>query len=198
MEEIIRTSTLMPEESNLTEEEKEAVDRYFPICDFKKGKVLLSEGRVADDAYMVVSGCVRQYHVKDGEEICTEFYTEGMPIAPLASYTGRQPSKFFLECMEDCRLVVVNYHLEQELYAKYPKLGNLCRLGIEEEYGKQQEEMHWKLTSTPEEKYIYIMEKRPDLLNRVPQYQLASYLGIKPESLSRIRKRMATASRPAG
>ncbi|MEZ4951136.1 MAG: hypothetical protein R2784_17385 [Saprospiraceae bacterium] len=70
-------------------------------------------------------------------------------------------------------------------------MNQLCRVSVEEEFRKQQEALAAFITSSPEDRYLNLLENRPDLLMRVPQYHLASYLGVKPESLSRIKKRLA-------
>ena len=83
---------------------------------------------------------------------------------------------------------------EEKLYSKYPELQLVTRNIMETNFGKEQEDRAIFMSLTPEERYINLTINRPDLLKRVPQHQLASYLGIKPESLSRIKKRLSTAS----
>lgn len=79
---------------------------------------------------------------------------------------------------------------EQRMFERIPKLESICRVETEKKLGEYQEQLASFITSTPEERYLNLMNTRPQLINRVPQYQLASYLGIKPESLSRIQKRI--------
>ena len=85
-------------------------------------------------------------------------------------------------------MAVLNYDKEQELFKRVPKYEALCRMSMEGDFGEQQEALAKFITSSPEQRYKTLLETRPDLLQRVPQYHLASYLGVKPESLSRIRK----------
>lgn len=175
----------------LTNEEASAFAECIPIKTFKKGDLLLREGQVSRDSYFVIEGCVRKYYIIDGEERTTEFYVEDESIASLQSYKNRTPANHYFECVEDCRLAVLNYEKEQELFKRVPKYEALCRMSMENDFGEQQEALAKFITSSPEERYKNLLETRSDLLQRVPQYHLASYLGVKPESLSRIRKRIA-------
>ncbi|WP_417197451.1 Crp/Fnr family transcriptional regulator [Bizionia sp.] len=174
----------------LNTEEANAFTECIPIKKFKKGDLLLNEGQVSRDSYFVITGCVRKYYIIHGEERTTEFYIEDESIASLQSYTNKTPANHYFECLEDCRLAVLNYEKEQELFKRVPKYEALCRMSMENDFGEQQEALATFITSSPEERYKNLLETRPDLLQRVPQYYLASYLGVKPESLSRIRKRI--------
>lgn len=175
----------------LNKEESKAFAECIPIKSFKKGELLLREGQVSRDSYFLIQGCVRKYYIIDGEERTTEFYVEDESIASLQSYMNKTPANHYFECIEDCRLAVLNYDKEQELFKRVPKYEALCRMSMEQDFGEQQEALARFMTSSPEARYKNLLETRADLLQRVPQYYLASYLGVKPESLSRIRKRLA-------
>ncbi len=157
---------------------------------FKKGHILLREGQVSDLCYFTLKGCVRQYYLVDGEERTTNFYTEGQPIAPNEGSFKSMPSKCYLACVEESVLTVGTPADQVKLFEKYPQFEAACRIAIDEELGKSQDRFATFMISTPEERYLHLLKTRPELLDRVPQYQLASYLGVKPESLSRIRKRI--------
>lgn len=174
----------------LNDEEANAFAKCIPIQPFKKGDLLLKEGQISRDSYFVIHGCVRKYYIIDGEERTTEFYIEDESIASLQSYKNKTPANHYFECVEDCRLAVLNYDKEQELFQRVPKYESLCRMTMEQDFGEQQEALAKFITSSPEERYKHLLETRADLLQRVPQYHLASYLGVQPESLSRIRKRL--------
>jgi len=175
---------------SLTAEEAAAFAECIPIKSFKKSDVLLREGQISRDSYFVIEGCVRKYYIVEGEERTTEFYVEDESVASLQSYKNKTPANHYFECAEDCRLAVLNYNKEQELFKRVPKYEALCRMSIESDFGEQQETLAKFIMSSPEERYKHLLETRPDLLQRIPQYHLASYLGVKPESLSRIRKRL--------
>ncbi|WP_282053419.1 Crp/Fnr family transcriptional regulator [Maribacter luteus] len=175
----------------LTEEESTAFVECIPIESFEKGTILLKEGQVSRESYFVIQGCVRKYYLIEGDERTTAFYIEDESVASLQSYKNRTPANHYFECVEDCRLAILSYDKEQELFQRVPKYESLCRMSMEEDFGAQQEALAKFMTSSPEQRYNNLLESRPDLLQRVPQYHLASYLGVKPESLSRIRKRIS-------
>lgn len=187
----LKMSALVAENLPLNKAEKQAIDECIPIKSFEKGTLLLREGQIAIDSYFNLKGCVRHYYIINGEEKTTAFYTEGESIASLSSYIHKTPANHYLECVEDCTLAVLNYDKERELYVRVKGFESLCRASVEEDFGKQQQLLGGYITKSPEERYLDLLENRPELLHRVPQYHLASYIGVKPESLSRIRKRIA-------
>ncbi len=176
----------------LSADEARDMDRLVPIKQFKKGTVLLKAGDVATEAWYCIEGCVHMYYDVDGDLRTTEFYTEGQAVASLYSFIKQVPANHYLACVEDCTLVVWSYAAERELFGKYPNLESSCRVAVESDFGEHQERHAAFITKTPEQRYLDLMEQRPELLQRVPQYLLASYLGVTPESLSRIRKRILT------
>jgi len=188
-ETVIEYSLLMKQ---LSPEEIKFIKDRNPVKFFKKGTILLKEGEYSDLCYYNFEGCVRQYYIIDGLEKTTFFYTEGFAISPLTTTSKDTPSKYYLECIEDCNLSVTTRASEQELYQKFPRLESMCRKETERELGRYQELLASYITSSPEERYLNLLKNRPELLNRVPQHQIASYLGVKPESLSRIRKRLSS------
>ncbi len=164
----------------------EIIEDITPIRTYKKGSIILREGQTPKESFYCLKGCVRQYYVIDGDERTTFFYTEGHSI----SSNTKIPSKHYLACVEETTVTVCTAGLENELYSRFPKLETMCRMSLEDELGNYQEMLATYITTSPEERYFNLMRDRPELLVRVPQYQLASYLGVKPESLSRIRKRI--------
>ncbi len=191
MDSELKMSAMIMETMPLSEEEARVVDDCIPIRTFEKGTILLHEGKVAVESYQTIKGCVRQYCLVDGDEKTTAFYTEGQSISPLSGHRQKDPSKYYLSCVEDCILAVFHQEKELELYRQVPKLESLCRVSMEDNYARQQEVLAGYITTNPEERYLQLLQNRPELLQRIPQYHLASYLGVTPESLSRIRKRVA-------
>lgn len=178
--------SLMP----LTEEEKSSIAELALFRNYPKGAVLFKEGDVTRESYLVITGCVRSYMILDGNEITTGFYTELDSFAPPGT-VNQQPSSSYAACLEESLLIVSTPELEEEAFAKFPKFETLCRLSSEKLMAKSQLSFEQFRTLTPEQRYLHLMETRPNLIQRVPQYHLATYLGIRPESLSRIRKRLA-------
>ncbi len=176
---------------DLTNDEKQGILEAFPIKTYLKGANLLKEGQIAKDAFLVIKGCIRKYSIKDGEEKTTEFYTEFQSAINFDSMSNSSPSKYYFTCTEDSDIAILNSEKETTLYKKFPRFGEVCRVEMEKMLGASQEDLSTFINSTPKERYLNLLKDRPDLINRVPQYQLASYLGIKPETLSRIRRRIS-------
>ena len=173
----------------LTEEEKNALRTLDNFRFYPKGSILLKEGQFSSDSYFVIKGCLRTYYVLEGEEKTTAFYTEMEALNPFC-VIQKTASEYYISCVEDSLLGISNPEMEFAMFAKFPKFETLCRLLSEEQLAKQQIEFDSFKTSSPEQRYLHLLQNRPDLIQRVPQHQLASFLGIKPQSLSRLRSRI--------
>lgn len=176
----------------LSEEEKDAIVSLDIFRTVKKGTVLLSEGQHTEEGLFVLKGCLRVYYIVNGEEKTTAFYTEMEGLTP-SCVLSKTPSEYEIACVEDSIITVSNPEMEADIFAQFPKFETLCRMLSEELLAKEQLNLDAFKISSPEQRYIKLMEKRPDLIQRVPQYQLASYLGITPQSLSRLRSRLLKA-----
>ncbi len=174
---------------SLTEEEKNAIISLDIFHSVKKGTTLLEAGQKSKESYFVLKGCIRTYYVLDGEEKTTGFYTEMEVLTP-PCVISKTPSEYYVSCTEDTILTISNADMEAEINGKFPKFETLCRILSEELLAKQRMDFDAFKTSSPEQRYLSLLQKRPDLIQRVPQHQLASYLGIKPQSLSRLRSRI--------
>lgn len=173
----------------LSEEEKEAIADVDTFKTYKRGTILLREGQFSPDRYFIITGCIRCYYIIDGEEKTTAFYTESEPFAPMCSI-NKQPSEYYVSCVEDSVIALSNPELEEAAFSKFPRFETLCRILSEELLAKKQVSLDSFKTSSPEQRYLNLLQARPDLLQRIPQRQIASYLGVTPQSLSRIRKRL--------
>lgn len=173
----------------LTQEEKEVITNQNVMQFFPKGTMLLSAGDYARECYFILKGCVYSYYLMDGEVKVTDFYTEKQPITPI-SYTTKKPSEYYLECYEDCIIALGNQERNADLMKNLPRLVAIGGSVMEDQLANQRMKYDDFVKLSPEERYQNLQENSPELLNRVPQYLIASYLGVKPESLSRIRKRL--------
>lgn len=178
----------------LTQDEKDAISSLNIFHFVAKGTTLLKEGQRTKESYFVLKGCIRMYYVIDGEEKTTAFYTEMEALTP-PCVISKTPSEYYVSCIEDSILLISNTDMEAEVNSKFPKFETLCRTLSEELLAKERINFDTFKTSSPEQRYLNLMQKRPDLIQRVPQHQLASYLGIKPQSLSRLRARILEKSR---
>lgn len=173
----------------LTAEEKSAIASLDIFRSVKKGTILLHAGERSKNSYFVLEGCLRTYYIVDGEERTTAFYTEMEALTP-PCVVNRTPSDHYVGCVEDSILTVSDQDMEAEVNARFPRFEVLCRLMSEELLAKQRMDFDAFKTSSPEQRYLDLIRSRPDLVQRVPQHQLASYLGITPQSLSRLRARI--------
>jgi CRP-like cAMP-binding protein len=179
---------------SLTEDEKDALLSLDLFRSVKKGTILLKEGQKSKESYFVLNGCIRTYFIVDGEEKTTAFYTEMEALTP-PCVISQTPSECYVSCLEDTILVASNSDTEAEMNSKFPKFELMCRKLSEELLAKQRIDFDEFKTCSPEQRYLNLLHKRPDLIQRVPQHQLASYLGITPQSLSRLRARIMEKSK---
>lgn len=173
----------------LTNDEEKALIELNIFHSFKKGSLLLEEGQNSNNGYFVLKGCIRTYYLIHGEEKTTAFYTEMEGFTP-PCVLDKKPSELYVSCVEDSIITISDPSMEEMVFQKFPKFETMCRLLSEELLVKQQLDFDAFKTSSPEERYLKLLETRSDLIQRVPQYQLASFLGIKPQSLSRLRARV--------
>lgn len=174
---------------SLTEEEKNILLSLDLFHTVKKGTILLKEGEMSNNNFFVLKGCLRTYYVIDGEEKTTAFYTELEGITPHC-VVNNTPSEYFISCLEDSIILIADAKMSAEVNSKFPKFQLMCGKLSEELLAKQRIDFDEFKTSSPEQRYLNLLQKRPDLIQRVPQHQLASFLGIKPQSLSRLRTRI--------
>ena len=173
----------------LTEDEKNEILSLDLFHTVKKGGTLLKEGQNSNESNIVLEGCIRIYYIINGEEKTTAFYTE-MDVLTPHCVINKTPSEYFISCVEDCILLISNSDMELKMNNKFPKFELMCRKLSEQLLVKQQIDFDEFKTSSPQQRYQNLLQKRPDLIQRIPQQQLASYLGIKPQSLSRLRARI--------
>lgn len=175
----------------ISDEEVNAIDETLTVRNFKKGTLLLKYGQFSSDVYFVLEGIVRQYYITDGTEKTSDFFTEGQWVLSTNSVTQNIPSNHFLECCSDCKLIIGNSEKGEYLYKKYPNLETVSRKLMNRIFVEQQSKIETYIIDTPKERYLKLLKSNPTLFQNIPQYQIASYVGVTPESLSRIRKRLS-------
>lgn len=175
----------------LTAKDIEAFTKYFDSRTIKKKTNLLTAGKVAKEVYFIKSGCVRLFYEKDGEDISAYFFTEKMFAGAYDSFISQKPSRHGIETIEDCEVLAIDYHYFQQILKSNPQLNELVRKILEERFVALHDLFTSQILDSPEERYIKLQKERPDLINRIPQHQIATFLGITPVSLSRIRNRIS-------
>jgi CRP-like cAMP-binding protein len=173
----------------LSDEEKKAITELDIFRTVKKDTVLLKEGQITGKSYFVLKGCLRIFYIVEGEEKTTAFYTELEGITPHCVINS-QPSEYYISCVENSIIAASDAEMETVMFEKFPRFETLCRIMSEQLLAKNQTQFDDFKTSSPEQRYLNLLKTRPDLLQRAPQHQIASFLGITPQSLSRLRARI--------
>lgn len=186
----IALQQFMAQFGELTAEEQQQIANNLIVEAYPKGKLLVKAGDVCRYCYFVLEGCLRQYKLADDTEVTIQFYTEREAAVDFNSYVNQVKSESYLVCLEDTIVIEGNLEQETDMYERFPKLQQITRAMMEQDFGKMQEQFSRFIASNAEERYVYLLNNRPDLLQRVPLQYLASYIGVTPESLSRIRKRI--------
>lgn len=174
----------------LTPEELNLIDTYFEVKDLKKKDFLLENGKVCNFIGFIASGTIRHFHVKDGVEKTCDISFENAWVTDFQSFTHDTPCIMNLQAMENTIVFIIKkeklYKLYQEC-AKYETFGRL----MAEQVAQRATEIAMSLSSDkPEERFNNLIKNQPDLFQKVPQKYIANFLGVSPESLSRIRKRI--------
>jgi CRP-like cAMP-binding protein len=163
------------------------------ICKFQnipKNEHFIKAGDTTKKVGFIISGLIRFYHLKDGEEYNIIFKKEFEMASSFESIILNQPSSYSFEALEDTQMMIYDYVEMEELFAKNHQLERFGRYFIQQELAQAVKIYEGHLFFSPEERYLKFIEKYPDLMNRVPLKHLSSFLGITPVSLSRIRKRV--------
>jgi CRP-like cAMP-binding protein len=185
---------------------KEHFDNYFPL-DFdelealnslfierkvKRRQFLLQQGDVCRHFSFVVSGCLRMYAVDtNGKEHNIQFIAENDWATDLSSFYSEQPSQLYIEALEPCILLQIKHGDLLQLYTQYHKIDHNFRVIIEQKYIELQTRVLQNISSSAEDRYRQFLKQYPNLSGRLPNIQIASYLGITPEFLSAVRKSTA-------
>ena len=181
----------LKEITGFSDNELVIVLKYFENKYLIKKTNLLQAGKIANEVYFIVNGCIRLFCEKDGADLSTYFFTEQMFAGAYDSFISRKPSRHSIETLEDCQVLTLSFQSLQELYIVFPKMNEFVRKSIEERFVILHDLFTDYVLNSPEERYLNLQKERPDLLNRISQHQIASFLGITPVSLSRIRNRVA-------
>lgn len=174
----------------LTDAQWEVFKGGFKIRKYNKGDFILNEGETEHFLSVVLAGSTRHYVMVKGEEKSFDFSFQHEFNCSYSSFIQQEPSRFFIQALEDCVLASIHYDFLQQLYQHYPESNKFGRTAVEQYYIWREQREISLLTDSASERYEKLMQKYPIYLEQVPLKYLASYLNIKPESLSRIRKKL--------
>lgn len=173
----------------LSDEEALLIKQLFSEKKLKKGEHFLSEGQTCRSAALIGTGLVRYYVNEDGNEGTYYFGSEGDFVCDYESFLPQAPSSKNIQALEDTSLFVISYDGLQKLYTEVKAGERLGRLAIEQVFVSVLQQLSSFYKDSPEVRYQRFLKTFASISQRVPQYYIASYVGIKPQSLSRIRKR---------
>lgn len=157
-----------------------------------KKTFLLQEGEICNFEAYVVKGCIRTYYIdENGFDVTLQFAIEDWWVSDMASFYEQKPSRLFIETLEDCELLMFNPETKEELLQRVPKFERVFRLMVQRKLAVTQDRLINTIAKSAQEKYLDFLERYPTIPQRVPQHYIASYLGISPEFLSKVRTKMA-------
>ncbi|MGN6418642.1 MAG: Crp/Fnr family transcriptional regulator [Pseudobacter sp.] len=176
----------------LTEEDQAIIKTYLTPKKVRRKQYLLQEGDVCKNIFFVEKGALRVYSLDEsGREHILQFALEGWAISDLYSFLTGEPATYTIDAIEDSELVMVSKSAHEELLKKVRSYETFTRLNITGAYLAMQRRLTSTISATLEERYEAFVALYPHIAERVPQHMIASYLGLTPETLSRVRKRMS-------
>lgn len=183
--------SLIPE---LDEETWHSFAEKISVRNLSKGEVMLRPGNVCNHVSYMNYGLIRSYYLVDGKEMITAFFPEDCYFSDYESFLTRKPAVMYSEAIEATEVVDITYDDLQWLYSTYPQCERVGRLVAEDLFVHLSTRNMSFLMETPEQRYLRFLDEYASMVQRIPQYMIASYLGITPEALSRIRSRMSKKS----
>lgn len=182
----------LAEKISLTEEELSLFTTYLTPKKLRRKQYLLQEGDVCKYVAFVEKGALRSYTVDNkGTEHIIQFALEGWWIADMYSMLTGEPASQYIDAIEDSEVVLISKQAQEELMQRIPKYEHYNRLILQNAYIAAQRRFNHMASLTTEERYTKLVDSYPDIVQRVPQHMIASYLGLTPETLSRTRKQMS-------
>ena len=176
---------------SLTNEEKELILSKIELKHYNAKTVLLQAGQVAQYSYFVKSGILRSFTINDNiVEHVLQFACEDWWIGDIYSLISRKPGNLFIEVNEDAKVALLSKENQEELYHKIPKLERFFRILTENSLVAHQERLMDNLSLTAEERFEKFCSKYPSLIQKVPQKQIASYIGVTPEFFSKMKAKI--------
>lgn len=175
----------------LTQDEEAKLVLKIKIRKVSKGQFIVRNGDICKYENFVLAGCLRSFYIdNEGQEHIVMFALENWWTADLGSFITQKPADLNVQCLEDSELVQIHYDDLQNLYVEIPKLERFFRIIIQKAFVAAQKRIVNNFSMEATSRYLQFREQYPDIEQRVPQYMIASYLGITKEFLSKIRRKI--------
>ena len=172
----------------LNDEERTFFHSLLRTRKVRKKNFLLQEGEICDFEAFIIKGCIRSYYLdKEGVETILLFAVEDWWVSDITSFADRKPSNLFIETIEDSELLILDYAGKNRLLEKIPAFEHMYRMLVQRSLGVLQQRFYSTISQTAEERYKQFLDKYPLVAQRVPQHQIARYIGVSPEFLSKVR-----------
>jgi CRP-like cAMP-binding protein len=176
----------------LDDQEKAFVEEFFKERRVKRRQFILQEGEICTHNTFVLEGCFKMYFIDDkGKEHNLQFAIENWWIGDISSFHSEEPSKLYIEAVENSIILQIKKKDQLNLFVDYPKFNHIFRVLAENAMVGLQQRTIQNISSTAEERYLDFLKRYPQFFNRISNVQIASYLGVTPEFLSAIRKKIA-------
>lgn len=178
---------------SLSDDEYELAESFFTYRKFRKKQYILQEGDICRHETFILKGCVRMYQVDgDGQEHVSQFGIESWWVGNLYSLVSEKPAVINIDCLEDCEVLQITKQALDKLYAQVPAMERFFRLLIQNAFIAFEHRVLILLAKPAAERYKDFINRYPHIEERISDRQVASYLGITPQSLSRIRSHYAS------
>lgn len=178
-------------QAGLTDEETELFLSFISLKKLQKKEHYLVAGEVCNAVAYVNKGCLRRYIIDEHfKESILNFSLEDYFVGDLQSLMLKEPTVYFIQALEDCELLLLSRENLSRVYDMIPKFKEFHDYKMKRNHYYTLKSLTFAKSATPEEKYLLLMKDQPQLFQRIPMHFIASYLGIEPESLSRLRKRL--------
>ncbi|MHC0440289.1 Crp/Fnr family transcriptional regulator [Flavobacterium sp. 3-210] len=172
----------------LSKEEVKIFEKSLEFRMVPKKTILLKAGEICNFEAYINKGCIREYFIdRNGQELTLQFAIEDWWVSDITSFEDQVPSDMYIETLEDCELLVLTRQSKENLINEVPHLERMFRLMIQRHLSKLQKRLFKTVSSTAMEQYVEFITRYPTISQRVSQQYIASYLGITPEFLSRLR-----------
>lgn len=176
---------------DLTPEEEALLESKVTYRKYLKGQYVIQQGDVSQYECFVISGCTKTFYLDpDGQEHIVMFAIENWWTGDMGSFISQTPADYNVQCLENTEIVLFSYHNLEDLYREIPKIERLFRQIVERAFVASQKRIVRNFSLTAKERYLYFKNQYPKIEERIPQYLVASYLGITKEFLSKIKSQL--------